>query len=385
MSIPAAQRIFLDNNSTTRPLDEVIDLMAAEYRTHYANPGSAHADGRQARRVLEDARERLAALVGALPEEVIFTSGGTESINLAIQGFLTGAPGEIALSAGEHPATVNTIRKLAPRGIRQRVIPLEPDGRIDVAALEQFDWQQIQLATLILAHNETGVIQDVSPLAALCQQHNIPLHLDCVQAIGKIPFHFHESGATAVSLAAHKFHGPRGVGALIVKEGARLLPQIAGGHQERGKRAGTEPVALAAGMARALECMVQEQEQRSEQIRVLRDRLQQGLSEQCPPVVINGSLEHRLSNTLNVSFPGLDGEALLISLDLAGISCSLGSACASGSRDPAPVLLAMGCPEPVYRSAVRLSLSFQNTVEEIEEAICRISKVVNQLRSSTTL
>ncbi len=382
MSIPAAQRIFLDNNSTTPPLDEVIDLVATEYRTHYANPGSAHADGRQSRRVLEDARELLASLVGADPQEVIFTSGGSESINLAIQGFLPGTAGEIALSAGEHPATVNTIRRLAPRGIRQRVIPLESDGRIDVAALEEFDWQQIQLATLILAHNETGVIQDVAPLAALCEKHRIPLHLDGVQAIGKVPFHFHDSGATAVSLAAHKFHGPRGVGALIVKENARLLPQITGGHQERGKRAGTEPVALAAGMARALECAIRDQRQRSEQMAALRDHLQQGLQEHCPPVVINGSLEHRLPNTLNISFPGLDGEALLISLDLAGISCSLGSACASGSRDPAPVLLAMGCPESVYQSALRLSLSFLNTNEEIEEAIRRISRVVHQLRSA---
>lgn len=382
MSIPAAQRIFLDNNSTTPPLDEVIDLVATEYRTHYANPGSAHADGRQSRRVLEDARELLASLVGADPQEVIFTSGGSESINLAIQGFLPGTAGEIALSAGEHPATVNTIRRLAPRGIRQRVIPLESDGRIDVAALEEFDWQQIQLATLILAHNETGVIQDVAPLAALCEKHRIPLHLDGVQAIGKVPFHFHDSGATAVSLAAHKFHGPRGVGALIVKENARLLPQITGGHQERGKRAGTEPVALAAGMARALECAIRDHRQRSEQMAALRDRLQQSLQEHCPPVVINGSREHRLPNTLNISFPGLDGEALLISLDLAGISCSLGSACASGSRDPAPVLLAMGCPEPVYQSALRLSLSFLNTNEEIEEAIRRISRVVHQLRSA---
>lgn len=382
MSIPAAQRIFLDNNSTTPPLDEVIDLVATEYRTHYANPGSAHADGRQSRRVLEDARELLASLVGADPQEVIFTSGGSESINLAIQGFLPGTAGEIALSAGEHPATVNTIRRLAPRGIRQRVIPLGPEGRIDVAALEEFDWQQIQLATLILAHNETGVIQDVAPLVALCEKHRIPLHLDGVQAIGKIPFHFHDSGATAVSLAAHKFHGPRGVGALIVKENARLLPQITGGHQERGKRAGTEPVALAAGMARALECAIRDHRQRSVQMTALRDRLQQGLLEHCPPVVINGSLEHRLPNTLNISFPGLDGEALLISLDLAGISCSLGSACASGSRDPAPVLLAMGCPEPVYQSALRLSLSFLNTNEEIEEAIRRISRVVHQLRSA---
>tara|TARA_R110002095_G_scaffold176611_2_gene154053 strand:+ start:2278 stop:3423 length:1146 start_codon:yes stop_codon:yes gene_type:complete len=381
MSISASQRIFLDNNSTTRPLDEVVDLVAEQYRTHYANPGSTHAEGRQARRVLEDARELMASLLGAKPQEVIFTSGGTESINLAIHGFLPGTPGEIVLTEGEHPATVNTIRRLAPRSIRQSLLKIGADGRIDPAQLTQLNWNRIQLVTIILAHNETGVIQEIGPLATHCEENRIPLHLDCIQAIGKIPFQFHDSGATAISLAAHKFHGPRGVGALLVKEGARLLPQTTGGHQERGRRAGTEPVALAAGMSRALEYAVRDREQRTRNVTALRDRLQQGLSEQCPPVVVNGSQQHRLPNTLNISFPGLDGEALLISLDLAGISCSLGSACASGSRDPAPVLLAMGCEESVYRSAVRLSLSFLNTSEEIESAIHRISRVVNQLRS----
>ena len=331
--------------------------------------------------MLEDARESIASLLGARPQEIIFTSGGTEAINLAIHGFLTGSPGEIALTAGEHPATVNTIRRLSPQGIRQTLLPLDTDGRINQDQLQLQNWDHIQLASVILAHNETGVIQDIAPLASLCAEKSIPLHLDCVQAIGKIPVHFQDSGATAISLAAHKFHGPRGVGALIVKEGARLHPQIAGGHQERGKRAGTEPVALAAGMARALECWMRDREQRSQKVNELRNRLQQGLGEQCAPIVVNGSQQYRVPNTLNISFLGLDGEALLVSLDLAGISCSLGSACASGSRDPAPVLLAMGCPENVYRSAVRLSLSFLNTSEEIEEAIRRISRVVSQLRS----
>lgn len=381
MSITPSQRIFLDNNSTTRPLDDVVDLVAEYSQTFYANPGSTHADGRQARRVLEDARELMASLLGANPQEVIFTSGGSESINLALHGFLNGSSGEVALTAGEHPATVNTIRKMSQRGIKQSLVPINADGRIDDNRLHELDWDRLLLATIILAHNETGVVQDISSIASLCEANSIPLHLDCVQAIGKIPFHFHDSGATAISLAAHKFHGPRGVGALVVKEGARLLPQISGGYQERGKRAGTEPVALAAGMARALECWVQAREQRTQTITKLRDRLQVGLHEQCSPIVVNGAQQHRVCNTLNISFPGLDGEALLISLDLAGVSCSLGSACASGSRDPAPVLLAMGCEEHVYRSAVRLSLSFLNTSEEIEEAIRRISRVVIQLRS----
>ncbi|MCH9654368.1 MAG: cysteine desulfurase [Planctomycetes bacterium] len=381
MSIPDSQRIFLDNNSTTQPLNEVVELVAEQYRTHYANPGSAHAEGRQARRVLEDAREQMASLLGSKPQEVIFTSGGTEAINLAIQGFLTGIPGEIALTDGEHPATVNTIRRLSSQGMKKRLLKIGTDGRIDQSQLPRLDWERIQLVTIILAHNETGVIQEIAPIADICEEKGVPLHLDCVQAIGKIPFNFQESGATAISLGAHKFHGPRGIGAIVVKEGARLLPQLVGGHQERGRRAGTEPVALAAGMAHALKCMLHDRESQSQKIAALRDRLQQALSEKCAPVVVNGSQQHRLANTLNISFPGLDGEALLISLDLAGISCSLGSACASGSRDPAPVMLAMNCEESVYRSAVRLSLSILNTSEEIEEAIRRISRVVNQLRS----
>jgi cysteine desulfurase len=206
------------------------------------------------------------------------------------------------------------------------------------------------------------------------------LHVDAEQVVGKIPVNFQELGATALSLGAHKFHGPRGIGALLLRKGVELSPWLFGGHQEQGRRPGTEPVALIAGMAKALEIWHADQDRRTARVKDLRDRLQQGLEKTCGRVVINGSLEHRLPNTLNISFPGLDGEALLVALDLEGIACSLGSTCASGSTEPAPSLVAMGLSEEIYRSAVRFSLAFDNTEEEITEAIPRIAAVVKRLR-----
>jgi cysteine desulfurase len=216
----------------------------------------------------------------------------------------------------------------------------------------------------------------------LCARHNIPLHLDAVQAVGKIPVSFHDLQATSLSLGAHKFHGPRGIGALLLRERTKLRPRQLGGHQEAERRAGTESVVLAVGMAVALEQWHAQRAARESHVRELRDRLEQGLQSACGPAMVIGSRTHRLPNTLNIAFPGLDGEALLVALDLAGLACSLGSTCASGSTEPAPVLLAMGCPPEVYSSSVRFSLGFGNTTEEIEEAIRRISHCVSRLRRS---
>ena len=376
--------IYLDNNATTRPLPEVVETVSRHLKESFANPGSRHSLGRTARRALEDARERMAEILGAKPKEILFTSGGTESINAAIFG-LTGQlePAKIALTAGEHPATKESYDRLEKRrGWKQIVLKVNPEGRLISNQFENLSWNELRLVTVILAHNETGVIQDLGPLAERCRKHSVPLHVDAVQAVGKIPVNFHELGATALSLAAHKFHGPRGIGALIVKGGVELSPWLFGGHQEQGRRPGTEPVALIAGMAKALETWDAERSQRTEKIRSLRDQLEQGLEENCPPALINGSPEHRLPNTLNISFPGLDGEALLVALDLEGVACSLGSTCASGSTEPAPSLVAMGLGEDRYRSAVRFSLAFDNTETEITEAVRRISTVVNRLRAS---
>jgi cysteine desulfurase len=380
-------RIFLDHNSTTRPLPEVVEAVARHARDSYANPGSRHAEGRIARRALEDAREKIAVLLNASPKEVIFTSGGTEAINLAIFGLAPPSAATVLLTAGEHPAVRQACARLQAGGWDLHFLDVDRDGRLIVEQLDQISWNKIGLATAILAHNETGVVQDIAPLATRCQERGVPLHVDAVQAVGKIPVDFHALGATALSLGAHKFHGPRGIGALLLRAGATLRPRQVGGHQEADRRAGTEPVALAVGMAVALERWHADQAQRESRIRALRDRLEQGLKTACAVsgangVVVNGSSAHRLGNTLNIAFPGVEGDALFVALDLAGISCSLGSTCASGSTEPPPALIAMGCPPEVIASSVRFSLSFENTRDEIDDAVTRIARVVARLRGA---
>jgi len=376
--MPLPPTIYLDNNATTRPHPAVFEEVARHWGGCFANPGSRHLPGRRARQVLEASRESIAAILGADPEEVIFTSGGTESNNLALRGFARQPQGQIALTAAEHPSVMETCRHLETRGWTSQILPVDGEGRLTAAAPEIA--AGAQLVSVILAHNETGVIQDLRPIADVCQARDIPFHVDAVQAVGKVCVDFHGLGATSLSLGAHKFYGPRGIGALLLREGAAWTPSLFGGHQEAGRRPGTEPVALIAGMACALELFNAEQNERQQRLCALRDRLEQALTELCAPVLINGSREYRLPNTLNVGFPGVDGEALLIALDLEGIACSLGSTCASGSAEPAPALIAMNRPESVLRSSVRFSLGIDNTDDEIVRAGHAIARTVLRLR-----
>lgn len=368
--------IYLDHNATTPPLPEVVDEVARVMREGFGNPGSRHRVGRKARQVLEECREDIAGWLGASPAELIFTSGGTEANNLAIRGFAQGEPGTIVISPGEHPSVVEPCRALGRQGWRVHQLRVDSAGRLIDEELPD----DTRLVALILAHNETGVIQDVKLLAEQCRTRGIPLHLDGVQAVGKFRVNFRELGATSLSFGAHKFHGPRGVGGLLVSEMATLSPLFHGGHQEAERRPGTEPVALVAGMRMALRLWQESQSERSAQVQELRDLLERQLLERCPFAVVNGREALRLPNTLNISFPGTDGEALLVALDLEGIACSLGTTCASGSSEPAPILVAMGLPSDLYRSAVRFSLSFLNSRDEIESAVDRIGRVVGALR-----
>ena len=378
----SVQPIYLDNNATTPVHPEVVEVVAQCMREGFANPGSRHVAGRRARVILEDARETVARILGAEPSEVIFTSGGTESSNQAIFGLTGGRPGVIVLSAGEHPATLESCKALLQRGFRFHILPVDSRGLLRPEAFAEVPWSEVRLVSVILAHNETGVIQDLSVLSALCQEQRIPLHVDGVQAVGKIPVDFHRLGATALSLGAHKFQGPRGVGALLLRDGVKLTPWMFGGHQEQDRRPGTEAVPLIAGMARALEIWEREQAERTARMTRLRDKLEAGLQRLCGPVVVNGAGAPRLPNTLNISFPGCDGEAVLVALDLQQVCCSLGSTCASGAAEPAPSLLAMGCAPEVYRSAVRFSVGPENTEAEIEEGLLRIVRVIGQARAS---
>ena len=375
------QPIDLDHNATTRPHDEVLEAVARAQRDAYGNPGSRHALGRRARQVLENARERIAGILNAAPDEVIFTSGGTESINLALHGLAAGPPGAIALPPGEHPATEETVRALQQRGWRRAEIPIDADGRLVADQLESLPWDEIRIVATLLAHNETGVIQDVAPLAHICRERRTPLHIDAVQAVGKIDVDFQALGATTLALAAHKFHGPRGIGALLVRNRVKLAPMTFGGHQETGLRPGTECAALAAGMATALQLWHDERAARTRFVTRLRDQLAEGLAAECSPIVIHGSAGQRLPNTLSVAFPGCDGDALLVALDLAGVCCSMGSACASGSSEPAPILVAMGVPPEQSRCTLRFSLGVDNTPEEMTRAVRTIARIVAQLRN----
>lgn len=378
----APARIYLDNNATTRPLPEVVETVERHLRDSFANPGSRHAEGRTARRVLESARETVARVLNADPDEVIFTSGGTESTNLALLGSTQCPPATIALTAGEHPATIETCRWLSGRGWKQQTLAVDEQGLLRPEQFDALPWNDLRVVTVILAHNETGVVQDLAPLGACCREHGVFFHVDAVQAVGKIPVDFQALGASSLALGAHKFHGPRGIGALLLRKDCRLSPSAFGGHQESGRRPGTECVPLAAGMATALARWDAQRAERNEHVRGLRDRLEAGLLRDCDPARVNGAAAPRLPNTLNIAFPGIDGEAALVGLDLEGIACSLGSTCASGSAEPAPALVAMHCPPEVYRSSIRFSLSFENTPGEIDEAIRRIARVVQRLRAA---
>ena len=405
--------IYLDNNATTEIDPDVLTEMQRVARSAIGNPGSRHLAGRRARQVLEDARESIAQILHALPEEVVFTSGGTESNNLAITGLAANHTGTVLLPPGEHPSIEEPVRRLVQTGWQRQTIPLNALGQFDLSAAElppldqfgrscarvekvSFDeglntarqvrdkiyknaLNGVSLVTSILAHNETGVIHDLQPLARHCLQQGVPFHVDGVQAAGKMEVNFEELPATTLSASAHKFHGPRGIGILLVRKRTRLTAQLVGGFQEQGMRPGTEAVMLVAGMNLALQKWFQQREARRIVLESLRNRLQTGLMQACPWAVVNGDQAHRLSNTLNIAFPGCDADALLIALDLAGVCCSLGSACASGSNEPSPVLVAMGLTEKVYRSSLRLSLSIHNTNAEIDQAIAIISQTVQHL------
>lgn len=376
--------VYLDNNATTQPLPEVIETVARHLREAYGNPSSRHGLGRKARRILEDSREQIAMILGAKPSELIFTSGGTESNNMAVLGLTSGPPATIVLSPGEHPSNLETCRFRQQQGWKLEILPVDQSGLFDFTApfWTAPNRSDVRLAAVILAHNETGVIQKIrSPLVERAEEQGFAVHVDGVQAVGKIPVDFQLLGATTLSFGAHKFHGPRGIGGLLVRDGVQFASGFGiGGNQESGRRAGTEPVALVAGMAKALELWKDAKDERLRHMTNLRDRLEMLLQSLAGPVVINGKAAPRLPNTLNISFPGVDGETLLVALDLEGIACSLGSACASGSIEPTPILVAMGLPADVYRSAVRLTLSSLTTEAEIDQAAQCIADVVRHLR-----
>jgi cysteine desulfurase len=371
--------IYLDNNATTPTLAAVLEAMRPYLGEAYGNPASAHQVGRKARQALEDARERTAVLLDAHPDEVLFTSGATEANNLALFSHAGLPPGHLIAGSIEHPSVAEPIRQLDARGFSVDWLPVDADGVIHVEALDSLLRPETRLVTVMLANHETGAVQPVRALVERLGDLGF-FHCDAVQAVGKVPVHFHALGVSTLSLSAHKFHGPKSVGALLVRRGIKLQPLFWGGHQQQSRRPGTEPVALAVGLATALALAHREMESRREHVERLRRRFLDQLRDSAPPVILNGPALDGIPHTLNLSFPGLRADALLIALDLAGVACSTGSACSSGSLLPSPVLQAMNVPDLVLRSAMRFSLSPLLTEEQIDEGARRVAASVARLR-----
>jgi cysteine desulfurase len=375
------QPIYLDHNATTPLLPPVWEAMRAVALGPAGNAASAHAAGRRARRALDDAREQVARFLDAAPDEVVFTSGATESNNLAILGLCGPAPGHHLASPIEHPSVVGPLLQLERAGHTVEHLPVGPEGSVAPVAVGGRCRPETRLVAVMLANHETGALQPVADLARALPP-GVALHCDATQAVGKVPVSFRGLGVTTLSASAHKFHGPPGVGLLLLRRGAVLRPRTFGGHQQGGRRPGTEPVALAVGLAAALSLAVAEMSARRERVLDLRRRLLTALRREAAPAVLNGPEDGGLPHTLNVSFPGVAADVLLMSLDLAGVCCSTGSACSSGSLLPSPVLRAMGVPDDRLRSAMRFSLAHTLTADEIDEAARRIAAAVGRLRGS---
>jgi len=375
--------IYFDHNATT-PLHPVVwEAMRPFLTEAFGNPSSLHTDGLQARDAVEEAREQVARLLGASAEEIVFTSGGTEADNLAILGsVLARCPqrGHIVTSQIEHPAVLGSCHALETQGFRVTRLPVGSAGTIDPDDLATALSDDTLLVTLMHANNEVGTIQPIRACAALARARGILVHTDAVQSVGKIATLVDELGVDLLSLSGHKIHGPKGVGALYVRRGTRLDPIVTGGPQERGLRGGTEPVAAIVGLGVAAQLAAAHLSAEMSRVAALRDHLEQGVLASIPEVLVNGMPTLRLPTTTNLSFKGVDGQSLVVALDLKGVATSTGSACSSGSLEPSPVLIAMGLSAEWVHGAVRFSLGAGNTPQEVGAVLQMLPPIVARLR-----
>ncbi|MEJ5360250.1 MAG: cysteine desulfurase NifS [Desulfobacterales bacterium] len=375
--------VYLDNNATTRVDPEVLEAMLPFFCERYGNPSSMHAFGGSVAAELRRAREAVARLIGASPEEIVFTSGATESNNTAIHAAIEAFPQRrhLVTSRVEHPAVKNVCERLSRRGYRVTFVPVDGRGRLDLDFLFDHLGPDTALVSLMWANNETGVIFPIEEVAPLVRSRGILFHTDAVQAAGKLPIDVGRTEVDFLSLSGHKMHGPKGIGVLYVRRGTSFSPLIVGGHQERGRRAGTENTAAIVGLGRAAELARRHlAEGVPERMRRLRDRLERGILERIPRALVNGDPSARLPNTLNVSFEFVEGEAILLLLNEHGICASSGSACTSGSLEPSHVLRAMGVPFTAAHGSIRFSLSRFTTEEEIDRVLAVLPGIIARLR-----
>ena len=381
------QRIYLDHNATTPVLQAVIDRMTGILHQDFGNPSSVHHFGQQAKAAIDEARTEVANLIGGDPSEVLFTSGGTEGDNIAIRGAAEvlepAGRKHLIASAIEHEAVLNTLKALSRRGWRTTLLPVDQTGVVSPAALREALADDTAIVSVMHANNEIGTIQPISELARIAHERGALFHTDAVQSAGKIPVDVKALDVDMLSLSAHKFYGPKGVGALWIRRGIRVSPLLTGGRQERSRRAGTENVPGIAGMGIAARIAASKMTEDARRLTALRDRLESGILRAVSGVAVNGSTDARVPNTTNISFDRIEAESLLIALDLEGIAVSTGSACSSGTLEPSHVLKAMGFRAHRTQNSIRFSLGSANTEAEVDRVIAVLPGIVEKLRSLT--
>lgn len=381
--------IYLDSNATTPMDDDVVTAMVDCLRQKWVNPASQHHQGQHARRVLESHREQIAAELGlGTKDHLVFTSGGTEANNLAAMSYFddgTGQPAtgvNLVSSSIEHPSLIASIEQLRQRGVEIRWVHPNRDGVVKAADFDNAIDEQTRWACCMHGNNETGVIQPINEIASICNERDLPFHVDAVQSIGKIPFDFGELNLATATLSAHKFHGPTGIGALCIRADQTIRPLFWGGHQQQGIRPGTESLPLIVGMASAFSKAKAALSENQRYVSGLRDQLEQGLLDMADKAIVHGRATQRLPHSTNLSFPGIDRQQMVLAADFQRMSISTGSACSSGSSQPSHVLTAMGCSEEEIESAVRFGVSSLNTVAEIDEAIHRFGEILTNFQKA---
>lgn len=374
--------VYMDNNATTQAAPEVVAAMLPFFGEYYGNPSSMHNFGGQVGAKVDAARGQVAQLLGASPEEIIFTSCGTESDNTALMSALASQPGKrhIVTTRVEHPAVLNTCQGLAAQGYEVSFLKVDRQGNLDLEAVAEAIREDTALVSVMWANNETGVIFPVTEIAEICAAKGVLFHTDAVQAVGKVPIDLAGSAISMLALSGHKLHAPKGIGVLYVRKGTPFVPFIRGGHQEHGRRAGTENVPYIIGLGKAAELARARMDQENTQVKALRDRLETGLLK-VEATMVNGDLERRLPNTTSVSFEYVEGESILLHLSSQGICASSGSACTSGSLEPSHVLRAMGVPFTAAHGSIRFSLSVYNTEADVDHVLTHMPGIIERLRT----
>ena len=380
--------VYLDNNATTKTDEEVVKAMLPYLVENYGNPSSIYKIGRKNRKAIEDARESIAKILNCEPNEIYFTSGGSESDNTAIRGIAYSYKNKgnhIITSTIEHPAVLETCKQLEKEGFEISYVKVNENGIIDVEELKKIIKPTTTLITIMFANNEIGTIQPIEEIGKIAKEHDIIFHTDSVQAVGNILIDVKKLNIDSLSLSAHKFYGPKGIGVAYVKRGIKFNKFINGGHQERNKRAGTENVAGIIGLAKAMEIAYRDLEEHNKKIKELRDYYVNQVKEKIPYIKINGDMEKRLPGNSNISFRFIEGEGLLLNLDLKGICASSGSACTSGSLNPSHVLLAIGLSHEIAHGSLRVSIGKYNIKEEIDYVVECLVEIVKRLREMSPL